>query len=99
MLVSGYLLLAPFLGVRHKRTSFLELWAFSENSSVANDAQPAVVSQGHLVRLGLEWRTGDLYVAADERVFDALINIYDATVLQHNGMLDLTPLDEHVMVD
>jgi hypothetical protein len=68
-------------------------------SSIANDTQPTVVSQGHLVRLGLEWRAGDLHVATDERVFDALINVNNTAVLQHNGMLDLTSLDEHVVVD
>ena len=58
-----------------------------------------MVAQRHLERLGFDGRARDLGVPPDETILDAVRDIDDLAVLQHDAVLDLGVLDQHVMVD
>ena len=64
-----------------------------------DDAHLAVVSQGELVRFGLQGGVGDDHVAPDQAVLDALRDGVDPAVFQNDAVLDLAALHHHVVVN
>ena len=63
------------------------------------NADLAIVSQGHSVGLGPQRRTSNLHVPPDEAVLDAGPDIPDLAILQDDAMLDFAALDENVVID
>ena len=58
-----------------------------------------MIPHRQLQRLGLDRRTGDHHITADEAVLDTSVDVTDAAIFQHHRVLDLAVLDRHVVVD
>ena len=58
------------------------------------DSHLAMITQRHLERLGLDGRARDLGMTPDETVLNAVGDIQDLAVLQHDAVLDLAVLDQ-----